>query len=228
MKYLGIILSLFIMSPTISWTQENSEERLSAVIELQGLAKELEILKQAWHSYKLEDYENALALWMPLAEGGNSSAQGLMYNKGHAVGQDNKSAARWYTMASEQGHTPAKWRLAILYYHGAGLAQDYQKAANLYHSAAKQGDVYSQKTLGVIYSKGLGVPQDYVLAYSWFHIAGTNGFNFSKRHQNEIANNMTPEEIAIAQAMAIECLHSGYTNCGWVLNLADGAIKDDT
>ena len=114
----------------------------------------------------------------------------------------------------------------MLYYHGSGLTQDYQKAIDLYLSAAKQGDIYSQKALGVMYSNGFGVPKDNVLAYSWFHIASENGFQLSQKYKNQIAEDMTPEETAIAQAMAKKCMHSSYINCDWVLSSENEPIKD--
>ena len=230
MKQLFLLLALLITSATISRAQESAEERLSGVIELQGQAKELKILGQAWSAYKSGDTEVALGLWAPLAEMGNPSAQvfmGLMYNQGDAVEQDMKETTKWYALASEQGNVPATWRLAILYYHGSGVTQDYQKAAELYHSAAKQGDVYSQKALGVMYRKGLGVPKDNVIAYSWFHIASESGFTLAKNYQNEMSHKMTPEEIVIAQAVAKNCVQSNYTKCGWLLSSDEDLIKGD-
>lgn len=230
-KQLSVILALFISLHTGSWAQEEDEERLSEVIALRNQAKESKIVKEAWGFYKLGDYEAAINLWMPLAELGNSYAQGyigLMYNQGHSGEQNINKAAKWYSLASDQGHIPSKWRLAMLYYHGSGVTQDYQKAADLYHSAAKQGDIYSQKALGIIYSKGLGVPKDNILAYSWFNIASNNGFKSAKKYQQKIANKITPEETALAQAVAKECMQSSYTKCGWTLSSTSDFLKDES
>ena len=230
MRHLNIILSLLIVASTTSWAQEDAEERLNKIVELQGQANELKILKQAWSAYKSGDHQAALGLWMPLAETGNPSAQvfmGLMYDQGNVVERDRKEAAKWYALASDQNHAPAKWRLAILYYHGSGLRQDYQKAANLYHSAAKQGDVYSQKALGVMYAEGLGVPQDNIIAYSWLHTASSNGFELALKFQNKIGEQMTPEETTIAAAMAKGCKQSNYAECGWELRSDNDPNKDE-
>ncbi len=229
MKYLSITLALLILPFTTSWAQESAEKRLDEITELRGQAKEVEILKQGWSAYKSGDYQAALNLWMPLADSENPSAQafiGLMYKQGHAVEQDQNEAAKWYTLASDQGHTPAKWRLAMLYYHGVGLTKDYQKAADLYYSAAKQGDVYSQKALGIMYGKGLGVPKDNIIAYSWLQISKGNGFNLAQKYQNEITKEITPEEISIAETMANECMRSNYTKCGWTLSSSNELVED--
>jgi hypothetical protein len=49
----------------------------------------------------------------------------------------------------------------------------------------------------------------------WYNIASANGNEKSAKWRDEIASNMTPEDISQAQAMAIECMNSGYENCGW-------------
>ena len=231
MRFLSTIVGFLMASSAASWAQESAENRLNQVIELAGQAKEVQILLQAWNLYKSGDYGDALAMWMPLAEMGNPSAQvfiGLMYNQGHAVKQNPIEAEKWYTLASNQGYVPAIWRLAMLYYHGSGLTQDYEKAADLYQLAAKQGDVYSQKVIGVMYSKGFGVPKDNILAYSWFHIANSNGFDLAKGYQISMAERMSPEEVTMAEAIAKTCMKSGYETCGWIPLTEDDLVKDGT
>ena len=230
MRQMSLSIILLITISTAAWPQNTAEVRLDAVIKIQDQAKDLKTLKQGWSAYDLGNYEAALSLWMPLAEMGNPSAQvfiGLMHNQGHAVEQNINNAVKWYALASDQGHAPAKWRLAILYYHGSGLTQDYQKAAELFHSAAKLGDTYSQKALGLMYSKGFGVPKNDMLAYSWLDIAGINGFKLASQLQNEIIKQMLPEEVAKAKSKAEECINSGYKNCGWERSAANEAVKDE-
>ena len=221
---MSIIIALLITISTASWPQNNAEVRLDAIIKTQDQAKNLKALKQGWVDYNLGNYEAALSLWMPLAEMGNPSAQvfiGLMHNQGHGLEKNINKAVKWYSLASDQGYAPAKWRLAIIYYHGSGLTKNYQKAAELFHSAAKLGDAYSQKSLGLMYSKGLGVTKSNILAYSWLGIARDNGFKLALRLQNKIIKEMSPEEAAEAASIAAECINSGYKNCGWELSLSN-------
>ena len=230
MKHISIILALLILLTNMSFAQEPANERLDKIVEAQEKAKELKTLNNGWAAYKLEDYEAAFDLWLPLAEQENSSAQvliGLMYSQGHAVEQNSLEAAKWYALAADQGHTPEKWRIAILYYHGNGVPQDYQKAAELYHSAAKQGDTYSQKALSVMYSNGFGVSKDNIVAYSWLHIARENGLRLAENYQLDSINEMTPEEISLAQIMAEDCMRSNYSKCGWQTGLVDNQIDDE-
>ena len=53
------------------------------------------------------DYATALEEWTPLAEQGYPKAQfnlAYMYKNGQGVLQDYQTAAKWYTLAAEQGY----------------------------------------------------------------------------------------------------------------------------
>ena len=57
-------------------------------------------------SYEAQDYQSALREFLPLANGGNASAQfylGLMYYSGAGVPQNYSQAAVWYRKAADQG-----------------------------------------------------------------------------------------------------------------------------
>ena len=211
------IIFLAILSSSV-YAEENSEVRMNKIIASQTQANTLKIVNNAWDAYKLGDFQTAFDLWHPLAEAGNPSAQvyiGLMYNQGHSVNQDDSEAAKWYTLASDQGYAPAKWRLAVLYHHGSGLPQNYQKSAELYDYVARKGDFYAQKMLGVIFSQGLGVQKDNIIAHLWFHISAENGLPLGEKYRDEIAKSMGTEEIFLSNAMAKDCMDSGYTKCGY-------------
>ena len=68
----------------------------------------------AWNS---GDYATALRELKPLAEQGDAYAQnnlGSMYESGHGVPQDNKTAVKWYRLAAEQGDADAQKELKSL------------------------------------------------------------------------------------------------------------------
>ena len=118
--------------------------------------------------------------------------------------------------------------LAGMYREGKGVLQDYAEAAKLFRLAAQQGDaptilpqlsttpmvIMAQFNLAHMYEEGKGVLQDNVMAHMWFNIASANGNKKSGEWRDEIANKMTPAAIEKAQAMARECMRSGYTECG--------------
>ena len=56
------------------------------------------------------DFKTALAEWIPLAEQGNAMAQfnlGHMYANGYGVPENDKTAVKWYNLASYNGHENA-------------------------------------------------------------------------------------------------------------------------
>ena len=100
--------------------------------------------------------------------------------------------------------------LGAAYYNGHGVAQDHGAAARWTRFAAEQGDVSAQALLGVLYLNGAGVPQDDVSAYKWLTVAASDsGVAGTGRLRDLIANRMTPEQIAEAQARARDWGRSG-------------------
>ena len=69
--------------------------------------------------------------------------------------------------------------------------------------------------LGVMYDKGHGVLQDNAIAHMWYNIGAANGNELGGTNRDKIATEMTPAAIEKAQAMARECMNSGYTKCGY-------------
>jgi len=164
------------------------------------------------------DFATALQEWTPLADQGNASAQynlGIMYGQGQGVPQDDAEAIRWYRLAADQGNASAQYNLGVMYRRGDGVPQDYAEAIRWYRLAADQGNASAQYNLGIMYGQGQGVLQDNVMAHMWYNIASANGNDKSGEWRDERAGLMTPADISKAQAMARECMSSGYTKCGY-------------
>lgn len=62
--------------------------------------------------------------------------------------------------------------------------------------------------LGISYSTGKGVPFDLVAAHKWFNVAAVKGERAALGWRAELAQEMTPEQIAEAQRQAREYLLS--------------------
>lgn len=60
--------------------------------------------------------------------------------------------------------------------------------------------------LGLLYSTGQGVPLDHVAAHKWFNLAAMAGNPIARKWRREIAEEMTPDQIAEAQRQAREWL----------------------
>ena len=80
---------------------------------------------------KRGDYAAALREWTPLAEQGDAQAQtnlGWMYERGHGVPQDEKTAVTWYRRAAEQGFARAQYNLGVMYDERRGVPQNEEIA----------------------------------------------------------------------------------------------------
>jgi TPR repeat protein len=66
-----------------------------------------------------------------------------------------------------------------------------------------------------MYGNGRGVLQDNVRAHMWYNIGAANGNALGGENRGKLADEMTSADISQAQAMARECMSSGYTDCGW-------------
>jgi hypothetical protein len=66
-----------------------------------------------------------------------------------------------------------------------------------------------------MYSNSRSVPQDNVKAHMRFNIAAANGETQGGENRDEIADETTPVDVSLAQAIARECMSSGYSDCGW-------------
>jgi TPR repeat protein len=156
--------------------------------------------------------------WYRLAAGqGYPSAQdsvGVKLANGKGVIQNDFEAAVWFRRAAEQGYAPAQRNLGLMYYQVRGVTKNDFEAAVWLRRAAEQGDALAQRFLGFKYRDGEGVIQSNKIAHMWHNIASANGDEHSAEWRDEIALKMTPEAIEKAQAMAQECISSGYKSCG--------------
>lgn len=123
-------------------------------------------------AYDAKNYKDAMKLYLPLAQKGDSDAQyhiGRMYEKGQGVWRNYDEMAKWYIKAAEGGHPAAQYRVAVGYYYGfAGLPKDEEQALKWLRRAAEGGDRKAQKILGRAYEEGrLGLPVDPKQAEYW-------------------------------------------------------------
>ncbi len=135
-------------------------------------------LEDAAAAYERGDYATALAIWRPLAEGGDADAQyfvGGVYAFGWGVARDDREAARWFRLAAEQGLAKAQFALGLMYANGEGVAKDDKEAVRWYRLAAEQGNANAQANLGFRYAKGQGVAKDEREAVRWHRLAAEQG-----------------------------------------------------
>ena len=105
-----------------------------------------------------------------------------IYARGEGVAQDLVAAAKWLTLAAEQGYAPAQNNLAVCYSTGAGVPKDQAKAIEWIRKSADQGYARAQCYLGLSYAKGEGVPRDQAQAIDWFRKSAAQGFPDALNH----------------------------------------------
>ena len=151
------------------------------------------------------DYETCLAECQPLAEEGNADAQfcvGRLYANGFGVAMNDDLALQWYGRAAEQGHGEAQYSLALMHANGWGVAMNDAEAAKWYQLAAEAGYVQAQMSLAKVYQNGRGGEQDFVEAYTWFQIAMELGDLGARFDRDEVAADLSSEQLATAQQNA--------------------------
>ena len=127
---------------------------------------------------------------------------------------DFTTALQNWRLLAEQGDVHAQYNLGWLYQQRDGVPQDYAEAISWYRKAAEQGFAWAQNNLGLMYEQGVGIPQDYAVAHMWYNLADANGLEDAADYRDNVAKQMTPQDISRAQALASECLNSNYENCG--------------
>ena len=156
-------------------------------------------------AYNKGDYPAALNVLQPLATKGNATAQlylGRMYTKGMGLSPDYNKAIFWTRKAAERKNVEAQYFLGFLHHYGLGTPQDYREAMLWYHKAAELGNTKAQASLGSMFASGQGVPQDLVLAYKWFKLAASLGETDTLVKLRAIEEDMDPQQIKEAQALA--------------------------
>ena len=116
---------------------------------------------------------------------------------------------------AEDGDSVFQFGLGLIYRDAIGVYQDHKEAVKWFRLASEQGHTMAQNSLGFSYENGHGVPQDNVMAYMWFNIAAANGDTPGGTNREIMSRKMTLAAIEKAQAMARECMSSGYTKCGY-------------
>jgi TPR repeat protein len=163
-------------------------------------------------AYRVNDYQSALMVWIPLAEAGDVVAQfniGYMYEFGEGVTPNHELAAKWYKLAADQGDANAQHSLGNYYFNSGS----YAAATNWYKQSAEQGLAEAQADLGASFSLGQGVPQSYIYAHMWSNISSFTGFDKGARLTTELEELMSPVEISIAHYLAQDCIGKKFKEC---------------
>jgi len=104
-------------------------------------------------AYSNGNFKLALEEWLPLAEGGDATAQnsvGALYDHGLGVEEDDATAAHWYQLAADQNLPLAMRNIANMYSGGHGVPFDQGLAESWYEKAARMGDPVAIKRMAAL------------------------------------------------------------------------------
>ena len=108
---------------------------------------------------------------------------GTQYREGRGgVARDPVEAARWFTVAAENGVPQAQYNLGLMYYRGEGVPRQLYEALKWMRQAAAGGHLPAQRAVGQLYLTGLDtMGQDLQEARTWLTSAASRGDRESRR-----------------------------------------------
>ncbi len=145
-------------------------------------------------------FSSLLAALAWLAVSGASSYADFAAGLAAYDGGDYRTAFEEWRALAEAGDAEAQTALAGLYLDGQGAPADAAEAVRWYRRAAEQGDAVAQQNLGDLYRLGRGVGRELVSAYVWLSRAAEQGRRWSAQRRDEIAERMSPVQLAEAEA----------------------------
>ena len=162
-------------------------------------------VKAGVEAWQRTDYPAAVAIWKPLAEGGNADAAfnlGQAYRLGRGVPLDLSVAHSWFERAARKGHLDAQTTLGLLLFDGGSRPDGLRWLK----TAAERGEPRALLIYGTALFNGDGVPEDRVLAYAYISRSAAQGLGPAKGTLVELDRILPLETrqkgVAIAQAEA--------------------------
>ena len=159
-------------------------------------------VKAGIDAWQRSDYPHAVAIWRPLAEGGDADAQfnlGQAYRLGRGVPLDLAAATIWFERAARKGHLDAQTTLGLLTF------QNGDRAAGLkwLKQAADQGEPRAMLVYGTALYNGDGVPQDRIRGYSYVSHAAGQGLQPAQETLDQLNKLMPAADRQKAMALAV-------------------------
>ncbi len=127
---------------------------------------------------------------------------GTLYERGRGVDKDRAKAVSWYEAAAKAGNAKAMYRLGVADAEGWTGEPNYVAAGDWFEKAAHLGIIDAAFNLAILYERGQGVPQSLTHAFAWYSIAAGQGDAVSKARLDALVSQITPDQVAAAQAEA--------------------------
>jgi TPR repeat protein len=162
------------------------------------------------------DVLGAVGLLERAAAQGHAPAQvklGEIYVQGSYIPRVPRNipvGMRMLELAVEQGYVPGMHALGEIRYYGE---KDFIAASTLFQQAAAEGHADSMFFLANMYMNGEWLPQDAVKAYMWAQLSVDLGNNNGDILRTQIAEELTANDIFMAEGMARECQARQFKDC---------------
>ena len=162
-------------------------------------------VKAGIEAWQRADYSGAVAIWRPLAEGGDADAAfnlGQAYRLGRGVPTNLSIAKSWFERAARQNHVDAQTTLGLLLFQNG----DQAEGLKWLKAAAEQGEARALLVYGTALFNGDGVTQDPVLGYAYVSRAAAQGLAPARETLVQLDKLMPIEQrkkgVAIAKTKA--------------------------
>jgi TPR repeat protein len=162
-------------------------------------------VKAGIEAWQRADYSGAVAIWRPLAEGGDADAAfnlGQAYRLGRGVPTNLSIAKSWFERAARQNHVDAQTTLGLLLFQNG----DQAEGLKWLKAAAEQGEARALLVYGTALFNGDGVTQDPVLGYAYVSRAAAQGLAPARETLAQLDKLMPIEQrkkgVAIARTKA--------------------------
>lgn len=159
-------------------------------------------------------YLEAIEYWKKAAAAGDAgSAYRLSeeYFDAKIVKRDLKLALQYLKQAADGNDARAITDLASMFDYGTGVPEDRKRAADLYLRAARMGMPAAMFNVASMLETGEGITMDKVEAYKYYLLSRDQGFApFANKALEEIAVNMTADQIAEAEQRADDFIPQSY------------------
>ena len=92
----------------------------------------------------------------------------------------------------------------------------FELAMEMASTLSQRGEAEAFYYLGKMFAEGSGTLQLSKNAHMWFNIAAMNGISGAADARKKIADDLTSKAVDEAQMLAIKCIESKYTDCGFM------------
>ena len=157
------------------------------------------------NEYQGKNYEKALGILRPLADGGHPVA--LFYvarilETGRGVAKDPARAVALYLRATRLGISTAADNLGLMVLRGQGTVKNPAAAAKLFQIAAANGDVDGMLNYGYCLGTGTGLERNLVSGAAWYQLAAARGSEAATKNHSAVLEEMTAEQIEQAKEVS--------------------------